>query len=191
VVKRLNQILKAMEVSKVYSGNTEDEIWQQLATDINEETSQYYALLHQDTTEIYLEIDIDLGGGFEGGYATTSYSAPLINTDFQFAIHEEHFIDEIGKFFGMQDIQLGYPDLDHHLVVKTNNEEKVKMLFADEHTRALFTDLNDFDFGIRMHTPDGSDTKQAFLELNIEDGILDTIVLREIYHVFRNVLTAL
>ena len=180
-----------MEVNKIYTGNTEDEIWQQLANDINDETLEYHALLQQGASKISFDIDIDLGGGFEGGYATTSYSAPMANADFQFAIHQEHFTDEIGKFFGMQDIMLGYPDLDNHLIIKTNNEEKIKSLFADEKTRAVFTDLTDFDFGIRMHTPDGSDIKQAFLELNIEDGILDIADLREIYHAFRKVLTTL
>ena len=54
--------------------------------------------------KIVLEIDIDLGGGFESGYETTVFSADLHTAPaFRFAIHEQHFTDEIGKFFGVEE----------------------------------------------------------------------------------------
>ncbi|EHQ30313.1 hypothetical protein [Mucilaginibacter paludis] len=177
-----------MEIDKAYIGTTEDEIWQQIATDINDDTLEYRAMIEQDDKHVMLDIDIDLGGGFEGGYATTSYSAPVANHNFKFAVHEEHFTDEIGKFFGMQDVEIGYPELDHHLVIKTNDEEKVKTLFVDPKVREVFTSLTDFDFGIHLHDIEDSDEKQAFLELNIEDGITDIPTLKELYHVFYTVL---
>lgn len=180
-----------METDKTYIGTTEDEIWQQIAADINDDTLEYRALIQQNDKQITLDIDIDLGGGFEGGYATTSYSAPLAGHHFKFAVHEEHFTDEIGKFFGMQDIEIGYPELDHHLVIKTNDEAKVKTLFADPKVREVFTSLTDFDFGIHLHDIEHSNEKQAFLELNIEDGITDIATLKELYHVFYMVLQAI
>jgi hypothetical protein len=180
-----------MDIDKTYTGATEDQIWQQIATDINDDVLEYHAIIKQGELDIYLDIDIDLGGGFEGGYVTTSYRAALSNTDFQFAIHEEHFTDEIGKFFNMQDVKIGYPDLDHHLIVKTNDSEKVKTLFTDEETRKTFTKLENFDLGISLQSIEGSGNKEAFLELNIEDGITDIPTLRELYHAFYAVLVAI
>jgi hypothetical protein len=180
-----------MEFDKIYTGTTENEIWKQLDADIDEDVLEYHALIEQNGQKISLDIDIDLGGGFEGGYATTGYSAPIANHNFRFAIHEEHFTDEIGKFFGMQDIKIGYPDLDHHLIIKTNDDAKIRTLFADAKVRSAFTSLTDFDFGIRLHSIEGGSKKQPFLELNIEDGITDTAFLRELYHAFYMVLVAI
>lgn len=180
------------DIDKTYIGTTEDQIWQQISADINDDTLEYHAVIQQADAEIYLDIDIDLGGGFEGGYETTSLRAPVTdNLSFQFAVHEDHFTDDIGKFFGLQDVKIGYPDLDKHLVIKTNDQEKVKTLFADELTRKVFTQLSNFDFGIRLHTDDDTKQKQAFLELNIEEGIIDTTVLRNLYHAFYMVLKGL
>lgn len=180
-----------MELDKTYRANTEEEVWQQLAADINEDTFEYHALILQDKKKVTLDIDIDLGGGFEGGYATTSFSAPLTNDNFRFAAHEEHFTDEIGKFFGMQDVKIGFPELDDHLIIKTNDEAKVKTLFSDPVVIPVFTTLTDFDFGIRLHSVEDSDKKRAFLELNIEEGINEVDSLRELYHAFCAVLDKL
>ncbi|MEO6521276.1 MAG: hypothetical protein ABIN91_06360 [Mucilaginibacter sp.] len=180
-----------METDKTYTGATEEQIWKQIAADINDDILEYHAIIQQGQAQVYLDIDIDLGGGFEGGYATTTYRAPLNSTNFQFAIHEEHFTDEIGKFFNMQDVTIGYPELDEHLIVKTNDVEKVKTLFTDEQTRKTLTELENFDLGIRLHSVEGSDKKEAFLELNIEDGITDIDTLRELYHAFYMVLVTI
>jgi hypothetical protein len=171
-----------MEIDKTYTATTEAALWKQLAEDINDDILEYHALLEQGHYKIMLNIDIDLGGGFEGGYATTCYSTQVTTNGFKFAIHEEHFTDEIGKFFGMQDVKTGYPDLDHHLVIKTNDDAKVKTLFADKDVRKTF------DLGIRMHSVDDHDEKQPYLELNIEDGITDIDTLQQLYHAFVLVL---
>lgn len=180
-----------MDIDKTYTGATENQVWHQLAKDITEDTLEYHAIIQQGPVDIYLDIDIDLGGGFEGGYATTTYRAAIDSNDFRFAIHEEHFTDEIGRFFGMQDIKTGYAELDQHLIIKTNNEAKVKALFANADVRKIFSTLENFDLGISLHDVEDTDEKQAFLELNIEDGITDTAILRALYHAFYEVLKAI
>lgn len=181
-----------MDIDKTYIGTSESQIWEQIANDINDGTLEYHAIIKQNDDDIYLDIEIDLGGGFEGGYATTSYRAPIVNaTNFKFAVHEEHFTDEIGKFFGMQDVETGYPDLDDHLIIKTNNDDKVRSLFADDDVRRIFVTLENFDLGIHRHDVEGTDEKQAFLELNIEDGITDIATLRQLYHAFYVVLKSI
>ena len=106
-------------------------------------------------------------------------------------MHDEDFLDSIGKFFGLEDVKTGYPDLDDHVVIKTNHEEKARQLFADAEVRAIFTQLDDFDFGIHTHDVENSEREQPFLELNITQGITDPAELYKIYHVFCRVLEAL
>ncbi|MCW3109070.1 MAG: hypothetical protein JWQ09_3576, partial [Segetibacter sp.] len=133
----------------------------------------------------------DLGGGFESGYETTTLTAPLhALTDFRFAIHEEHFTDEIGKFFGMQDVVIGYEEFDKRLIIKTNDQAKAREIFADASVRTVFQSLENFTFGITTHHSTDSTTKDPFLELIIETGITDVNKLRTIYKAYFSVLTA-
>src|ERR1700744_4327481 len=102
-----------MEDVKVISGNTEEDIWPTIEADFaDNEIFNYDALIKQGDTEVELYMDIDLGGGFEGGSEVTSLKAPLnLHSDFKFSVHDEGFLDSIDKFFGMQDVETGYPAL--------------------------------------------------------------------------------
>lgn len=180
-----------METQKVFSGKTEDDVWKQVEADLskNEDIYDYNAVIEQGNQKVNLVIEIDLGGGFEGGYANTGFSAEIPDASgFRFAVHRDGFIDDIGKFLGMQDVEVGYAELDKHLIIKTNDETKVKALFTDSKVRAVFEKLDDFDFGTRMHPIENSDHRQAFLELNIENGITEPAELRKLYSAFYSVL---
>ena len=183
-----------MEDVKVISGSTEQEIWNVVEADLTaeEDLLSYDVVIEQGDQQIELFIDIDLGGGFESGSQLTQLTAPLsVTDDFKFAIHHEGFLDTIGKFFGMEDLETGYPELDNHVVIKTNVPEKVRVLFADETVRNVFMALDDFDFGIHTHTPEGSSTEQTYLEFNVNEAITEPSALRHIYHAFYEVLVAL
>ena len=183
-----------MEDQKIISGTTEQEIWETIAADLATEGDllDYNVVIEQDGRQIELYIDIDLGGGFEGGSALTQLVAPLgVNRDFRFAIHDEDFLDTIGKFFGLEDVKIGYPELDEHVVIKTNTPEKIRALFADNSLREVFTTLEDFDFGIHTHHLEDSESDQPFLEFNINQGITDAEELRKIYHAFYTILVGL
>ena len=182
-----------MQSPKVIKGNTEDEIWQQITADLSNQTEilEYEALIDQGDKQIVLDIDIDLGGGFESGYESTMLRAPLhIDQDFRFAVHDEGFIDEVGKFFGMQDVETGYEEFDKATLIKSNDEEKVKALFADASVRRVMQSLDDYTFGIIMHHTN-HDEKGPFLELYINTAITDAADLRQIYHAFYTVLNLL
>lgn len=183
-----------MKEVKVISGDNLDEIWRQLAADIDSNglLLQYNSLIDHLNKKIFLEIDIDPGGGFESGYQTTKFSSRIQNsTHFEFAIHHQGFIDEIGKFFGMQDVITGFPEFDKKVIVKTNDEAKVISIFSDEKIRNVFKDLTDFVFHTTFNITPRSDSEGNFIELNIEDGITDPIMLREIYEGFYLVLIAI
>ncbi|MDB5193908.1 MAG: hypothetical protein JWQ96_3471 [Segetibacter sp.] len=134
---------------KIVSGNNVDEIWQKIALDLSSDPFEYGALIEDRSKRILLTIDIDPGGGFESGYASTSFSAAIEkNSGFKFAIHREGFLDEVGKFFGMQDVVIGYEEFDKKVIVKTNDAERVKTVFADEQARKVLATIPDFTLAI-------------------------------------------
>ena len=183
-----------MQHENIISGKTEDEVWEQITSEFskNPDLLEYSAIINHDDRKIVLDIDIDLGGGFESGYETTTFTAPLHTLPaFKFAIHREHFTDEIGKFFGMQDVVIGYEEFDDKLVIKTNDEARVREVFSDASVRATFLNLDDFTFGITTHHTSDDHLKHPFLELRIDMGITDPIELRKIYSAFYSVLTAI
>lgn len=64
--------------------------------------------------------------------------APFLNKDgLYFKISRQGFFDSIGKLFGMQDIEIGDPFFDEQFVIKGNNPEKIKLLFADGNIKEL------------------------------------------------------
>lgn len=172
-------------------GEDEQEVWEQLEAQLLEDDQQleFYSTIWQDTRKIELAIEIDLGGGFEGGNEQTTLSAPLSTMDdFRFAIHEQGFFDEMGKFLGMQDIEIGHPELDHKLMVKTNDPSKVRFAFADENVQEVLLSLEDFSFHITDHYDSESRKHEKRLELEIQHGITNPIELRSIYNAYYSVL---
>jgi len=181
-----------MEDQKIITGITEDEIWSTLAPDfaVEDDMLTYDVIIRQGKSDIRLYIDIDPGGGFEGGSEITQFSTVLVrDTDFRFAIHHEDFFDEVGKFFGMQDVEIGSSELDKQVVIKTNDEEKIKQILSDPAVQAAFTTIDDFDFGIHKHLL--SSEHNPVLELNINEGVTDIARLRVLYHAFYSVLNQL
>jgi len=75
------------------------------------------------------------------GKSSTTYTrirAPYVNKDgFRFTIYREGLFSKIGKLFGMQDIQVGYPEFDNAYIIKGNDEYKVQMFFANPRIRQL------------------------------------------------------
>ena len=181
-----------MQEERIISGSTEEEVWQQLAADLkNTDMLHYKALIEQGGKKVVLDIDIDLGGGFESGYATTTLLAPVPTAaGFKFVIYQQHFVDELGKFFGMQDIVIGYPEFDEKFIIKTNDEARVKNIFADMEMRKVLRSLPDFTFEITT-TSGTADEKEPILQLYIEEAITEPSPLRKVYHAFRQVLTEL
>ena len=111
-----------MQEEKKISGATEEQIWEQINTNFkqNLQSSEYHVVLDQNGRRVLL----DIINNPDGTSSSTTFSAYLYNrNEFRFAIHNQSFIDEIGKFFGMQDFVTGYKEFDEHFIVKTNDEQ--------------------------------------------------------------------
>lgn len=182
-----------MNEERIIQAANEEEVWKRLNMDLQDtDLLHYKAAIEQGGKKVYLDIDIDLGGGFESGYSTTTLIAPLSAAEgFKFAIHPKHFTDDIGKFFGMQDVVIGYPDFDEKFIIKTNDEVKVKALFADSAIRKELIALPDFTFEITTEKNSEDDEKHCVLQLFIEEAINQPAQLRSVYHMFMQVLILL
>ena len=180
-----------MEEPKIIAVNDIDEAWAKIASDLGlqELVMEYNTIIDMQHKKVLLQIDIDPGGGFESGYQTTRFSSHLEDAaDFKFALHHQGFIDEIGKFLGMQDVTIGFPEFDKRVIVKTNDDKKVISILQDESVRNVLQDLSNFNFHITTHHVDDSKIPDKFLELNIEEGITDPVILRKIFDAFCSVL---
>jgi len=182
-----------MAETKQIIGKTAEEVWQQVAADLSDEAIyDYSALLVQDRMKVELVIDIDPGGGFESGYAYTSFAAPVSPAnDFRFALHHKDWKDTAGKFFGMEDVVIGYPEFDDAIIIKTDDRDRTHRIFSDITVRKTFQSLHSFNLHLTHHHVAGKKGKETLLELGIEDGITDPEVLRPLYEAFCKVLSAI
>jgi hypothetical protein len=126
-----------MGVLRKIFGPSQAEIWQQLCKEIG--------------------ADFVKGGGWKGnrvqahvgewtvtldtytvsnGKTLTTYTrirAPYVNMDgFRFTIYRKSLFSGLGKFFGMQDIEIGDPEFDRDFIIKSNNAAKAMALFSNQ-----------------------------------------------------------
>ncbi len=73
--------------------------------------------------------------------SSTTYTrmrAPYINPDnFRFTIYRRSVFSNMGKFFGMQDVEIGDREFDEAFIIKSNNEDQVRRLFQIAKLREL------------------------------------------------------
>ncbi len=75
------------------------------------------------------------------GKSSTTYTrvrAPYVNKDgFRFKIYRKGIFSEIRKFFGGQDVEIGFLEFDEDFIIKGNDEQKLRTLFANSKIRQL------------------------------------------------------
>ncbi|APW59150.1 DUF3137 domain-containing protein [Paludisphaera borealis] len=72
----------------------------------------------------------------------TRLRAPFVNPDgFRFTVYRAGFLSGLGKYLGMQDVEIGDPEFDDAFVVKGNDESRLVDLFADPKLRELLASL--------------------------------------------------
>lgn len=179
-----------MEQIKHFKGENTEQVWHQFETAVRQEGEVFSlkAIFEEADTEIQLLIDIDLGGGFQSGISTTSFTGKVPGMlDFKFALHHQHFIDEIGKFFGMEDIVIGYEEFDDKHIIKTNSAVVCKEVFAHATTRKAIQSLDNFTFYTELLEEEAA----TGLFLVINEGITDLKELKRLYKAFHDVLLRL
>lgn len=115
-------------------------IWQEFAKKTNSTFKEGHSW-QSDSTEIGYKnwkIIFDHYTLWSGKHCTqmTRAIVPIIlKDDFKFEIYDEGFVRKIEKLFGVQDIEIGYPDFDKAFTIKSNSEFKIKTLLRNKELR--------------------------------------------------------
>ena len=87
------------------------------------------------------------------GKHSTTYTrlrAPYVNKDgFRFRIYRKSVFSDLGKMFGMEDIEVGYPEFDEPFIIQGNNPAKVKQLLSHEALRTMIAEQPNFHVQVK------------------------------------------
>lgn len=126
----------------------------------------------------------------------TRMRAPYVNPDgFRFAVYQSGIFTEIAKWFGMQDVEVGYPEFDGSFVIKGNDEPKLRRLFSNENIRRLISAQPNIYFSVKddegklwgKNFPEGVDE----LYFQVVGVIKDIERLKLLYDLFAETLDEL
>jgi hypothetical protein len=68
----------------------------------------------------------------------TRMRAPYVNKDgLRFKIYRRGLLSNLGKIFGMQDIEVGFSDFDDEFIIQGNNPDQIRRLLASPVIRQL------------------------------------------------------
>ncbi len=178
-----------MIVRKNINGLSIPEIWQKIYNDfVANGVSNYHAAVDYDGNLINLDMVSSPGGSEEGGYDYTTISAPLPqHSRLSFSMQPEDFLKKIGKFFGAQDVVVGYKEFDERIIIKTNDEAKLRDLFSNEKVREVFKQLSGYSFGV----VEDDEQVGRHLELTFQRATADIPELQRLFEAFAEVLNKL
>jgi hypothetical protein len=174
----------------IFSADTEATLWQEVAADIVRQGDlfNYTAELIQDGYHMQLDIDIDLGGGFEGGFQSTRMAALVPNhTSLLFALHEQDWLHELGKLLGLTDVELGDPALDAAFIITTNDVAALReLLLPDMALRQTL--LRHQDCRLTLAPTSHEAGADVYLTFSTDTALTDPDELREVYHALYTLL---
>lgn len=162
--------------------------WSVLHPDFSNGTfpHDYHVQVQAGSHVIDLDVASSPGGGYEGGYGSTSIRAALSkDPGLVFVMYPEDFLNRIGKLFGIEDAILGYEELDRHLIVKTNNADRLKGLVANQAVRDELQRLSGFSFKIDK---EDEEERGWYLELSLQRAVGGYSELTSILEAFYIVL---
>jgi hypothetical protein len=94
--------------------------------------------------------------------------APFLNPGgFRFTVYRKGIFSELGKYLGMQDVEVGHPDFDRDFVIKGTDETKLRQIFGNERIRELITAQPQIHFEVK--DADGIFERDFFAEKPPED----------------------
>lgn len=125
----------------------------------------------------------------------TRMRAPFVNpTEFRFLVYRKSIFSGLGKFFGMQDIEVNDPPFDDDFIVQSTDESRVRQLLASPKIRQLIAAQKDVNFGVKddegwfgTKFPDGVDE----LHFAVPGIIRDVDRLKGLYDLFAETLDEL
>lgn len=188
-----------MGILRDWFGPSRGETWRQLAAEIGGQHVEggFWKgdKVHARVGQWVVTLDTFTESCGESQQTYTRLRAPYVNKDgFRFCIYREGVFSGIGRWFGMQDVEIGDARFDRDFVIQGNNESQVRRMFADVEVRQLLDAQPRVHFAVRddegwfgADFPDGVD------ELYFRaPGILrDVERLKGLYALFAAVLQRL
>lgn len=132
-----------MGIARVLFGpSKKDEIWRQFAeaikADFVESSFLQNSMVQAKVKAWTITLDTYRESSGKDRTTYTRMRAPYVNRDgFRFKIFRSSVFSNIGIFFGLQDIEIGYPAFDDAFVIQSNDKVQVRALFANPQIRHL------------------------------------------------------
>jgi hypothetical protein len=117
-------------------GPSRDEIWRQLASEIdaNYVEGDFWKRGKVQMSHAGWLITLEE----HGKYHHTRMRAPFLNPGgFRFTVYRKGIFTDLGKYLGMQDVQVGHPDFDRDFVIKGTDDTKLRQIFGNARIREL------------------------------------------------------
>lgn len=135
-------------------GPSRDEVWGKLAEELRAEftASTFWkgGRVEVKVGEWIITLDTYTVSAGKSSQTYTRIRAPYVNPDgFRFKVYRQGFFSGIGKFFGMQDVEVGYPEFDRDFVIQGNSPEKLRALFAHPRIREMIQAQPQIQFEVR------------------------------------------
>jgi hypothetical protein len=143
-----------MSILRDLFGPSRDEIWQQFAAGVGGNMTEggFWGRSKVEAAHGQWIITLDTYT-VSTGKSSVTYTrmrAPYVNPEgFQFTVYRRGIFSDIGKWLGMQDVEVGDPQFDQDFIIKGNDEAKVRRLFADAKLRELISAQPDIHFCVK------------------------------------------
>jgi len=173
-----------------------DEAWQELSRQLGAEfvPGGFWkgAKVEAHTGEWIITLDTHRVSHGHGQHVFTRLRAPYVNKDgFRFKISRKNLFTPIASLLGAQDIEIGDAEFDDHFVIKGNDEQKVRALFANRRIRELLErqprvhlEVKDDEGWFQRKFPEGVDE----LYFLAHGTLKDTDQLRSLFDLFSEIL---
>jgi hypothetical protein len=179
-------------------GPSKDELWRQLSQEIGAEFVEgglWGSKVQAHVGPWTVTLDTYTVSTGESSVTYTRMRAPYINPEgFRFMIYRKNLFSDLGKFLGMQDIEVGDPEFDEAFIIKGNDESKVVSLFSNSTIRQMIQDQP----GIRLEVNDSEGwfgprfpEKVDELRFQVVGIIKDVERLKALFDLFATVLDQL
>jgi hypothetical protein len=137
-------------------GPSKAEIWSQIAADIGADYIEGGWFKGNGVVYQHGEwkLVLDTYTTSDGDNSSTTYTrlrAPFVNKDgLYFKIYRTSFFSSVGKFFGMEDIEIGDPFFDDSFIIKGNNQQQLIRLLSDPQLKHLMHEQSRIHLEIRV-----------------------------------------
>lgn len=180
-------------------GTSQEEVWRQLCAETGAELvkggfwkGDKVVIRVKDWT---VTLDCYVVSAGNSRQTFTRLRAPYVNPEgFRFLVYRKTLFSALGKYLGMQDVDVGFPQFDENFVIKGNDEAKLRSLFANEHLRELlsvqpsaYLQVKDDEGYFGAEFPEGVDE----LHFQARGMIKDVERLKSLYKLFAVTLTQL